>query len=117
VAAGGLVHHVAGDEQAGAVVGELVEGLPELAAEDRVDVDGRLVEHEQLRLAEQRDGERGARELAAGERPRHLLCLTGQPDKADHLRDPLPRGAKDAGEVAQVLLDDQVGVDGRAWVT
>jgi hypothetical protein len=112
VATGGLVHHVARDEQAGAGVGELVEGLPELAAEDRIDVDGRLVEHEQLRFPEQRDRERGARELAAGERSRHLPGLAGQADEPDHLLDPRARGAEDAGEVAQILLDGQVGVDG-----
>ena len=65
-----LVHDVARDEQRGAVVGEAAEGRPEVAAEHGVETDGRLVEDEQLGLAEQRGGERDAGALAAGERRR-----------------------------------------------
>ena len=47
VAAVGLVHHVAGDQQGRAVLGERAEGRPEVAPQDRVETDCRLVEHEQ----------------------------------------------------------------------
>ena len=73
VAALGLVHDVAGDEHRGAVVGEPVEQRPEVAAQHRVEPDGRLVEDEQLGAAEQRDREAGPGALAAAElrrRPR-----------------------------------------------
>ena len=62
----GLVHDVAGDQQRGAGVGEPVEELPQVAAQHRVEPDGRLVEHQQLGLADQRDGE--ARPASAGRR-------------------------------------------------
>ena len=67
VAAVGLVHHVAGDQQRGAVGGEVVEESPEVAPQQRVEPDRRLVEHEQLRFAQQGTGERDAGALAAGE--------------------------------------------------
>ena len=65
VAPVGLVHHVARDEQRRPAVGELVEQLPELAPQHRVEPDRRLVEDEQLGPAEQRRRERDARPLAA----------------------------------------------------
>ena len=50
-----------------AAVGEPVEQVPEVAAKQRVEADGRLVEDEQLRLAEERVGERDPCPLAARE--------------------------------------------------
>ncbi len=47
-----------------------VERLPQLGAQHRVEADRRLVEHEQLRAAEQRARERHARALAARQRGR-----------------------------------------------
>ena len=49
----GLVHDVARDEESGAAGRELAEHPPEVAAENRVEADGRLVEHDQLRLADE----------------------------------------------------------------
>ena len=66
VAAVGLVHDVAGDEDRGAAVGEPVEQLPEVAAQHGVEADGRLVEHQQVGVAEQRDREADA--ASAGRR-------------------------------------------------
>ena len=48
---------MAGDKHRGAVVGEVVEGLPEFAAKDRVDIDGWLVEDKKFGLTEQCDRE------------------------------------------------------------
>ena len=93
---------------------ELVEERPEVASQHRVEPDGRLVEHEQLRLAEERRRERDARPLAAGEPPDDPPALGCEADDLDHLVDAGSRGrADDAGEVAQVLDDREVGVDGR----
>ena len=69
VAARRLVHHVARDEQRRAAVGELVEEVPEVAAQHRVEADGGLVEHEHVGLVEERRRERDARPLAAREPP------------------------------------------------
>ena len=68
VAAIGLVHHVARDEQRRPGLREPVERVPEIAAQHRVESDGRLVEDEHVGATEQRGRERHARALAAGER-------------------------------------------------
>ncbi len=56
-AAFGLVHHMAGDQHAGALVGESMEEPPQVLAQHRVQPDGRLVQHEQVRLLDQGDRE------------------------------------------------------------
>ena len=53
-AVGRLVHVVRGDEQRHALLGQVVEQVPELPAGDRVDAARRLVEEEQLRLVDGR---------------------------------------------------------------
>src|SRR3954452_1881207 len=107
VAALGLVHHVAGDQHGGAVVGEAVEHRPQAAAQHRVEPDGRLVEDQHLAVAEQRHRQGCARALAAPE-PSHLLVpAVAEVDALDapvHLRG---RGAEDAGEEPEVLHDGQ----------
>ena len=78
VAAVGLVHHVAGDEDRGAVVGEPVEQRPQVASEHRVEPDRRLVEHQQVGGAEQRHREAGPRQLAAAEPADDLVGVVGR---------------------------------------
>ena len=58
---------MARDEQRRAAVGEAVEELPQVAAQQRIEPDRRLVEDEQVGLAEQRGRERDAGALAAGQ--------------------------------------------------
>ena len=91
VAAFGLVHDVARDEQRRARLGERAEALPELEAQHGVEADRWLVEHEQLRPAEQRGRERHPR--AAG-RPRagatRSPAMGRQADRLDHVVDLLP---------------------------
>ena len=70
----GLVHDVARDEQRRAAPGESMAELPEVAAQDRVEPDRRLVEHEQVGLAEQRSGKRDPCALAAGEAVEHTVA-------------------------------------------
>ena len=114
VAALRLVHHVAGDQHRGALVGQPVEHRPQVAAQHRVEADGGLVEHEQLRLAEQRDRQGGPRLLAAGEvgRPR---CRDGCPRStaSTHRATSSPSMAEHACEEAQVLRDGEVVVHAR----
>ena len=57
----GLVHHVAGDEDDLAGVGEAMEERPQVAAQDGIEADGGLVEDEHVGVAEEGDGEAGAR--------------------------------------------------------
>ena len=81
-----LVHDVAGDEQRRPVVRELVEHPPQLRAQDRIEPDSGLVEHEQLGLAEQRARERHARPLPA--RQRADVSALREPGEADRLDAP-----------------------------
>ena len=103
VAVVGLVHHVARDEQRRPVGGERAEHLPEVAAQHRVEADGRLVEHEQLRAADERRRKRDARALTAGQPVDDAVALGLEPDGLDHFADSLRRLIEDAGEVAEVL--------------
>ena len=113
VAALRLVHHVGGDEQRAALLRERVEGRPQLAAQDGIEADGRLVEHEQLGVVQQRDGERAARPLAARERADDLVGLPVEPDSGDRRVDAIGRRVEDADEVLEVLAHGQVRVDRR----
>ena len=60
VAALGLVHGVGGHEEGLALAGQIEEQVPQRAAGDGVDARGRLVQEEDLRLVEQRAGQRQA---------------------------------------------------------
>ena len=111
VAAGGLVHHVAGDQHRGAGLGEPVEGLPQLDAQHRVEADGGLVEDQQRRFAEQRDGQRDP--ASAGRRRAGRRCWSRwlvEGDGLDALVDPVGADAEDPGEEAEVLGDGEVVV-------
>ena len=114
LAAGRLVHHVARDEQRRAAGGELVEEVPEVAAQHRVEADGGLVEHEHLGLAEERRRERDARLLAAREPADETggRCRRGRRARSPRRR-ARARDAEHAREVVEVLAHREVGVDRR----
>ena len=76
------------------VGGEPVEERPQVAAQDGVEADGRLVEHEQLWPAEQRARERDARALAAGQRADERSPALGEVDRRERLADALARRAE-----------------------
>ena len=121
VAALGLVHDVRGDEdRRAALVGDAVEEVPQVAAQDGVEADGRFVEYEQFGCAEQGDGERDAAALAAGEPACEGVGVRGEVDVGDGAGDvfaagvaAVAAGQQDGGEVVEVLADRQVVVDGR----
>ena len=69
VAAPRLVHHVTAHEQRDASLGQAPEQLPEVGPEHRIEADGRLVEDEQLGLAEERHTEGDAAALASAQGP------------------------------------------------
>ena len=55
-----------------------VEERPQVPAQHRVEADGRLVEDQQVGVAEQGDGEAGAAALAAAEVADHLVAVVGR---------------------------------------
>ena len=95
---------------------ELRQQLPELAARHRVDAGRRLVEHDDLRLVDQRAGQRELLLHAAGE-------LVGEPAaelrELRHLEQAIaPRvevaHAVDLGEERDVLVDAEIAVEREA---
>lgn len=120
VAALGFVHDVGGDEEGGAAGGgEVVEEVPQVAAQDGVEADRRFVEDQELRAAEEGDGEGDAAALAAGEVPGEGGGVGGEVHVGDGAGDGLPAavgggaaGVEDRGEVLEVLPDAEVVVDG-----
>ena len=91
--------------------GQRAELRPQLVAQHRVLADGRLVEHQQLGLADHRAGQRGPAALAAGEGADELVGGVGEPDVADRLVGVGRAEPVERGEVAGVLPHRQVGVD------
>ena len=63
---------------------------PQVAAQHRVEADGRLVEDEQVGVAEQRDGQAGAGALTAAEPPDHLVGGVLEVDRLDAAVDLVP---------------------------
>ncbi len=119
MAALGLVHDVGGDEECGAAVGgEAVEELPQVAAEYGVQADGRFVEDEEFRGAEEGDGQGDAAALPAGEVAGQVAGVPGEVDLLDGAAHAFPAlgpggaaGAQHRGEVVEVLADGEVVVD------
>ena len=100
-----LVHHVARDEQRRARRGQLVERLPQLGAQHRIQPDRGLVEHQHARAAEQRAGERDARALAARQRADELPARRARPTVSSTSSTRAAPTPTIAREVAQVLVD------------
>ena len=113
IAAGGLVHDVARDEQGGSGIREPVEQLPELHAQHGVEADRRLVEHEQLRSSEQGGGERDPGALAARERADDAAGVRREVGLLDDAGDIRSRRAEHGAEVGDVLRHREVVVDAR----
>src|SRR5205807_5477007 len=87
LAAVGLVHDVARDDDRRAAGGHAPEGLPELDPQLRVDAHGRLVEEEQLRAVDERACQRAALAHAAAERGDDGLAPVVELDELERLLD------------------------------
>ena len=110
VAALGLVHHVARDEDGRAALREVVEERPEVLAQDRVEPDRGLVEHQQVGLSQQGHGQAGAAALAAAEPADHLPLVAAEVDCVDDPGDLFVTDTEHAGEEPEVLDDGEVVV-------
>jgi hypothetical protein len=108
-----LVHHVRRDENRLSLPRKGVEHVPELAAQDGVEADGRFVEHEQVGVTEQGDRERRARAFASRECAHVPIRQEVEVEPFDDAVDGLRRDAENAGEVPQVCPHRQVGVHRR----
>src|SRR5450759_390565 len=97
-----LVEHVARYQQRGPLPGKLGEQLPQLTSQHGIQADGRLVEQQQPRPADERGRERDARSLPAREISHQLMRLRLE---VDALEQAVQLCASDRGEVADVLTD------------
>ena len=85
---------------------QVADHAPQLLAGEGIERAERLVEHQQLRLVDQRAAERGALLHAAGQLPGKLVALAAEPDRGQQLL-----GARDifglaAADLAAMRLDD-----------
>jgi hypothetical protein len=88
-----------------------VEEVPEIAPEDGIEPDGRLVEDEDVRIGEQRGGERDAGALPPGKPPDKAVRQLCQLHPREQRVDRLAGGAEHSCEVREVLANAEVAVD------
>ena len=114
VAALGLVHHVAGDEQRRARVGERAERVPESRRSTGSSPTVGSSSTSSSGSPSSAVGQRDAGLLAARQRRDDAALGAGEPDRRDRrvdvVRAPTPRMAR---EVVEVLAHGEVAVDGR----
>ena len=88
----GLVHVVGGEEDGLAERLEPLDHVPGVAPGRRVEAGGRLVEEDQVGVADDPDRHVGPSLLAARERPDAGVALVAQADQLDRLLDRARRG-------------------------
>src|SRR5919106_1971450 len=106
-----LLHVVRRQEDALAEGTQVADRLPGLPSRGGVEAGGGLVEEDELRVADEREREVEAAELAAGERANALVSLPCQAHELDHLRR-APRRRVVAGEELDDLPHREQVVDG-----
>src|ERR687887_250887 len=105
-----LVHVVGGEQDRLAEVPQALDQLPGAPAGRRVEAGGRLVQEDQVGVADDAEGEVQAALLAAGERLYPRPALVAETDQVDHLADVAGAGVV-AAEQADGLLDGQLAVE------
>ncbi len=105
-----LVHVVGGEEDRLAEVAQARDHVPELAPGGGVEAGRRLVEEEQLGVADQRHADVEPPLLAAGELARPLVGFPSRPTSAIDLLD-RARVAEVAGVELERLAHGQVGIE------
>ena len=108
-----LVHVVGGEEDGLAEVAQAGDHVPGLAPRRGVEAGRRLVEEEQLGVADQRHADVEAALLAAGETAGAGVRLAAEADQLDRLLD-RPRRAVVAGVEPERLAHGQVGIESAA---
>ena len=105
----GLLHVVRREEDGLAELAQAADHLPRGAARRGVEAGRRLVEEDQLRVADQRQRDVEPPPLSAGQRRGALVGLRGEVDQRERLVD-LARSAVVAGVEREALADAQAGL-------
>ena len=79
----GLIHHVARDDERGSGARQRVELLPQVDAQDGVQADRRLVEHQQFGVADECGGQRYPGALSAGQVAAQRCSMILEADRVD----------------------------------
>jgi hypothetical protein len=87
----GLLHRVRRQEDAAALLADVLDPAPQLAARLGIKARGRLVEQEQRGIVDDRDVQSEALLLSAGELLEGLVCLALESDRAQAVGDLLAR--------------------------
>src|SRR3954471_11286109 len=107
-----LLHVVRGQEDALAKGPQVPDGLPGLAARRRIEAGRRLVQEDELRIADERERKVEAAQLSARECADARFSLLAETHELDHLAD-VPRPLVIAGEELEDLPDGEKRIDGR----
>ena len=108
-----LVHVVGGEDDRLAEIAEAGDRIPGLAPRRGVEPGRRLVEEEQLGVADERHPDVEPPLLAAGQPAGAYLGLLLEADERDHIRH-RPRGGVVAAEEVEALAHGQVGIEAAA---
>ncbi len=118
MAALSLVEVMRGDEDRHAFLSQHVDEAPELAARQRIDAAGRLIEKENRRLVKNRAAERQALTPAAREVARERILTAGQTGHLEHEAPPRRQTFRaqtvNAAEELDVLIDGQEFIEREA---
>src|SRR6266436_9219407 len=114
-AALGFVHVVSGDEEGDAMTGKLEQEIPELAARDRIDARGGLVEKEERRLVQHGAAESEALLPATGKLRGQAIEVGSEAVELDNFVDAALQArwleAVDAAVELQVFRDGQIVIE------
>ena len=110
-----LVHVVRAEQHGQPAVGEPLDQRPHVADAAGVQAVGRLVEHQQPRVAQQAGRDAEALAHAVGVAAHLVAGAVAELDDVEHLVDPVVAGAGvEEGEAVEVLPTGEVGVEARA---
>jgi hypothetical protein len=108
-----LGEQVAGDEHGGALVGQAAQQVADLDDPGRVQPVGRLVQHQQRRVGQQRGGDAEALLHAQRVGAVGVVGPVGQPDQLQHLLDLGAGVAAEHGQDVEVAAGGQGRVERR----
>lgn len=104
----GLVEDVAGHDQRRAFIHQRPEHIPQLAAQQRIEADSRLVENHELGVREESHRQTDAASLAAAELSADAIRVIAQLQLFDDLVAPRLRQSVNAADIVEVFLDGEI---------
>ena len=104
---------VCSEDDCGAKLVDFFQNLNDLVGIDRIEIAGRLVSDDNIRLIDDRSGNSHALFFAAGELAREIPCFVAQIDEFEHVRH--VRGDLAVGAAAHLHSKSDIFVGGFVW--